>query len=52
MNDKFINISPDDLLVEECPSCAGLGWIDMGDPEDGITDECPTCNGDGVLELS
>jgi DnaJ-class molecular chaperone len=34
----------------ECPcgSCAGSGWIDIGDCEDGVIDECPECHGTGI----
>jgi DnaJ-class molecular chaperone len=33
-----------------CPTCAGMGWIDIGDCEDGVTDTCPECLGAGRIE--
>lgn len=31
-----------------CKSCAGLGWIDIGDCEDGVINTCPDCEGSGL----
>ena len=39
-----------DERMVECPACAGLGVIDIGDCEDGIQDECPRCEGRGEEE--
>jgi len=40
-----------DLIYEECGSCCGFGYIDIGDCEDGVTDDCPECNGTGQIEV-
>jgi len=40
-----------DPIYEECESCAGGGWIDIGDPEEGVTDDCPQCGGTGLIEV-
>jgi len=34
-----------------CPSCEGLGCIDIGDCEDGVQDVCLECEGKGEVEL-
>lgn len=36
---------------EECPSCDGLGYYDVGDCEDGVTDDCGECNGTGLIKV-